>query len=139
MAIDIARRSEGPVDLKNGYGEVAWLTEVHPLVHGYKCVLKAGHDVKPKTYKDKTVVFIFSYGKGYITTSQKAYNIEDVCFFVPDFDHDTYTIHAVAFTAVGCNYMWRHPCILAAPQVSSSFHCHYHRRKDTEGKSIGIQ
>ena len=94
MAIDIARRSEGPVDLKNGYGEAAWLHEVHPLVHGYKCVLKAGHDVSPKTYKDKTVVFIFSYGTGYITNGKKAYNIEGVCFFVPDFDHDKYTIHA---------------------------------------------
>ncbi len=94
MAIPIARRSEGPVELKNGYGEVAWIHDVHPLVHGYKCVLKAGHEVTPKTYKDKTVVYIFSVGKGYIRNSQRADNIEGVCFYVPDFDKDTYTIHA---------------------------------------------
>lgn len=94
MAIAIARKSEGPSKLKNGYGQIEWLQSVHPLVHSFKCVLKAGHSVTPSTYADKTVVYIFGHGTGYITNSQRAYNITEISFFVPDFDKDNYSIFA---------------------------------------------
>jgi len=96
MAIPVARANEGPKDLKNGYGEVEWLNGTHKLVHGFKCALKAGQTHKAKLYADKTIVYIFSKGVGYITTEHKAYNIdEEVCFFIPDFEAEKYSIYAV--------------------------------------------
>ena len=94
MAIAVARRSDNPV-VVNGYGEKEWLPGTHPLVRGYKCILEKGHTVSPKLYKDKTVVFIFGKGDGYITTPHRAYNIDELSFWVPNFDADPYTIYAV--------------------------------------------
>ena len=94
MAIAVARRSDNPV-VVNGYGEKEWLPGTHPLVRGYKCILEKGHTVSPKLYKDKTVVFIFGKGDGYITTPHRAYNIDELSFWVPNFDADPYSIYAV--------------------------------------------
>lgn len=94
MAIAIAKEKDKPTNFVNGYAEKELLPGTHPLVRGYKCILKKKSFHSPLMYKDKTVVFIFSKGKGYITNSEKAYNIEGVCFFIPDFDSDQYTIYA---------------------------------------------
>ncbi len=93
MAIAVARQENNP-KTTNGYGEVEWLAGTHPLVRGYKCILEKGHTVSPKLYEDKTVVFIFGQGTGYITTPVKAYNIEKLSFFVPNFAAEQYTIYA---------------------------------------------
>jgi mannose-6-phosphate isomerase-like protein (cupin superfamily) len=94
MAIAVARRSEGPKHITNGYGQVEWLAGVHPMVKGYKCILPAGHTITPERYEDKTVVYIFGSGRGYITCTEKAFNIDDICFFVPNFAHEEYQIYA---------------------------------------------
>jgi hypothetical protein len=94
MAIAVARREDNP-KVVNGYGEVEWLAGTHKLVRGYKCILEKGHTVSPKIYKDKTVVFIFSQGTGYITSPSRAYNIDQLSFFVPNFDTEAYSIYAV--------------------------------------------
>ncbi len=94
MSVPIARKGDRPKTFINGYGEVEWIPGSHPLVHSFKCELKAGHTVKPERFEDKTVVYCFVKGTGYITTSEKAYNIQEISFFVPDFNHDTYAIYA---------------------------------------------
>ena len=94
MAIAIARREEGPKEFRNGYGEADWLPGVYPLIHTYKCVLKAGCSISPELYADKTQLFCFTEGTGYITNSKRAYNIDELSFFIPDFEADQFTIYA---------------------------------------------
>ena len=94
MAIAIERKANGPKSLTNGYGEIEWLPRTHKYVRGFKCILKAGSTVSPKLFADKTVVFIFSQGIGYVTTPQKAFNINEISFFVPEFNKDHYSIVA---------------------------------------------
>ncbi|MFA7204804.1 MAG: hypothetical protein WC102_00575 [Saccharofermentanales bacterium] len=95
MAIPVARKEDGPKTFKNGYGEVEWLKGTHKLVHCFKCELKAGSTVLPGLYKDKNTMFCFVKGTGYITTKEEAFNIKELSFFVPDFDNDKFSIHAV--------------------------------------------
>ena len=52
-------------------------------------------DVQPEKYADKTAVYCFTAGKGYVTTDKFARNITELAFFVPDFDNGDFTIHAV--------------------------------------------
>ena len=51
-----------------------------PGAHNYKCFLKAGHDVQPEKYADKTAVYCFTAGKGYVTTDKFARNITELAF-----------------------------------------------------------
>ena len=60
MSIAIARAKEIQYEIREGYGETEVLEGVYPLVHGFKCVLKAGHDVKPEVYADKTAIYCFT-------------------------------------------------------------------------------
>ena len=64
-------------------------------VHNYKCFLKAGCKVSPKLYAEETVLLFFGKGKGCITTEKELYNITEVAFFAPDFDHLPYSIYAM--------------------------------------------
>lgn len=96
MAIAVARRDQNPTQFENGFAKVEWLEGSHPLVKAYKCILKAGHTVKPETYEKKTVVFLFSRGAGYVSGKNKAHNIEGVCFYLPNFDQESYTIYAAS-------------------------------------------
>lgn len=45
-------------------------------------------------YEDKLVLFFFGKGKGYITDQKGAYSIEELCFYVPEFNKTPYTVHA---------------------------------------------
>ena len=51
--------------------------------------------LQPEKYADKTAVYCFTAGKGYVTTDKFARNITELAFFVPDFDNGDFTIHAV--------------------------------------------
>ena len=95
MSIAIARANEIQYRVENGYGETEVLPGVYPLVRGFKCVLKAGHDVKPEVYADKTAIYCFTRGTGYITDGLKAYNIDELSFYIPDFSRE-FCIHAVS-------------------------------------------
>lgn len=79
----------------NGFSRMEMLPGTFPGAHNYKCFLKAGHDVQPEKYADKTAVYCFTAGKGYVTTDKFARNITELAFFVPDFDNGDFTIHAV--------------------------------------------
>lgn len=94
MAISVARRVDNPKNFSNGFAKALWLGDVHPLVKSYKCLLKAGHSVEPEKFDNKTVVFLFSHGTGYITSKNKAYNINGVSVFIPNFAKEDYRIFA---------------------------------------------
>ena len=63
-------------------------------IRNYKCFLKAGCQVTPEMYEDKLVLFFFGKGKGYITDQKGAYSIEELCFYVPEFNRTPYAVHA---------------------------------------------
>lgn len=64
-------------------------------IRNYKCFLKAGSDVKPVLYHDKTVVYMFGKGRGYVTDTVEAHNITELSFYLPDFDKSPFEIHAI--------------------------------------------
>ncbi len=64
-------------------------------IRNYKCFLKPGCEVSPTLYADKTVLFFFGQGVGYIRDAEAAYNITELSFYAPKFDQCPYTIHAV--------------------------------------------
>ena len=63
-------------------------------IRNYKCFLKAGCQVEPEMYEDKLVLFFFGKGTGYITDQKGAYSIEELCFYVPEFNRTPYAVHA---------------------------------------------
>lgn len=96
MAIAIVRKEEMiPQYDENGFSRIEMLPGTFPGVHNYKCFLKAGQDLKPEMYADKTAVYCFTAGKGYVNTEKFSRNITELSFFVPDFDNSSFMIHAI--------------------------------------------
>ena len=76
MSIAIVKKEEmAPQYDANGFSRMEMLPGTFPGAHNYKCFLKAGHDVQPEKYADKTAVYCFTAGKGYVTTDKFALNI----------------------------------------------------------------
>lgn len=96
--VKISRGSE----IKHEY--VKGLSRVPILVNEYKdaklerCSLQPGTSFEPDIYSatEHNQVFLFTSGRGYITTSRKAYNITEVSVFVPEFDKEKFKINASA-------------------------------------------
>ena len=96
MSIAIVRKEEMvPQYNAEGYARIELLPGSFPGVYNYKCFLKAGCDVRPEKYADKTAVYCFTSGKGYVNTVKFARNITELAFFVPDFDNSDFSIHAI--------------------------------------------
>lgn len=95
MPIAISRREDNPTDFENGFAKAAWLHDEHAYVKGYKCLLKAGHSVRPELYPDKKVVLLFGFGTGYVADERKAYNVDGVAVYIANFDKTPYAVHAV--------------------------------------------
>ncbi len=96
MAIKIDRRSREVSYDEHGLA----MTELLPGtydggIRNFRCRLKAGSAHSPKLYGDKTVILFFGMGKGYVTDEKDAHNIEELSFYIPEFDKTPYTIHAV--------------------------------------------
>ena len=96
MAIKIDRRSSDISYDQHGFA----MTELLPGtydggIRNFRCRLKAGNDHSPQLYGDKTAVLFFGLGKGYVTDEKDAHNIEELSFYIPEFDKTPYTIHAV--------------------------------------------
>ena len=71
MSIAIVKKEEmAPQYDANGFSRMEMLPGTFPGAHNYKCFLKAGHDVQPEKYADKTAVYCFTAGKGYVTTDK---------------------------------------------------------------------
>ena len=80
----------------NGISEVEVLPGNFKGHHHYKLNLQAGATYQPaEKYSDKTVIYIFGMGKGYVCTPENSYNINELAFFVADLDGGDYAIHAV--------------------------------------------
>jgi quercetin dioxygenase-like cupin family protein len=86
--ISISRTKELQLEFSNGYARTDITLPTHPDVTTFKCVLKAGAKFEPRLYSDKSQLFIFSKGTGYIGTPTQAFNITEVAVFVPFFDRE---------------------------------------------------
>ncbi len=64
-------------------------------VRNYRISMEAETAFTPLMQKDRLVLLIFGMGRGYITDAKDAYNIEELCFYFPDFDKTPYTIHSI--------------------------------------------
>ena len=88
------RKEDIKLNFVNGSAETEVIEGALPFIHSYRGVLQQGHSITPEVRSRVLSTYIITAGTGMIITEKKAYNIEGVCFFVPDFDHDKYTIHA---------------------------------------------
>lgn len=98
MSIDFVCRAQDALKEYNASGFAK--EELCPgaeLIGGkfYRCNLKAGCSVMPELEPERLVVLIFNGKKGFITTPEDLYNVEEPSFFIPDFDRVSYTVHAV--------------------------------------------
>lgn len=96
MAIQIDRRN---LDIQYNAGGFA-ISELLPGtykggIRNFRCSLKAGKKYRPQLYGDKIVILFFGMGRGYVTDDKDAYNINELSFYVPDFDRGDYTVHAI--------------------------------------------
>lgn len=64
-------------------------------IRNYRCNLKAGSWYSPERYADKVVILFFGMGRGYVTDETAAYPVEELSFYVPQFDQQTYTVYAI--------------------------------------------
>lgn len=94
MSIAIVRKEEMKAEFCDGFAKTELLPGSFEGVHNYKCWLQAGHTVSPEKYSDKNVIYCFTSGTGYVTTKQWSRNIQELAFFVPDFDHSEFAIYA---------------------------------------------
>jgi len=93
MAIDYVKKNNIPLNFQDGYAETEVLSNVYNGVQTFRCVLKAGSVASPKCYGEKLQVLCITNGSGYIATPKKAFNIDELCFFIANLD-EPYTIHA---------------------------------------------
>ena len=93
MSIDHVRSEDIVLNFKDGFAETEMLPGVCSDVRSYRCVLKAGYTVTPKTYSRAHQVLCLTSGEGYITTPKRAYNITELSFFIANFE-EGFTIHA---------------------------------------------
>lgn len=98
MAFTYVRDEDIKREYQNGVCEVEVLPGNFKGHHHYKVYLKAGTTYVPtQTYTDKTVLYIFGAGKGYVATEENSYNINnELCFYVADLDNGKYAIHALS-------------------------------------------
>lgn len=88
------KREEISQVFKNGFAKGEMLPNTYPGVATYKCSLQAGASIEPKVYTDKTQIFFFTKGTGYIGASKQAYNITETAVYIPMFGDEGFSIKA---------------------------------------------
>lgn len=92
--IQVARYSDVKYDFKDGYARVPVLEGAFDQAHFAHCALQSGHSITPDVYSvtEHNQLFIFTKGKGYVTTPRQAWNVTEPGVFVPKFDSERFTI-----------------------------------------------
>ena len=92
--IQVARYSDVKYDFKDGYACVPVLEEAFDQARFAHCALQPGHSITPDVYSvtEHNQLFIFTKGKGYVTTPREAWNVTEPGVFVPEFDTERFTI-----------------------------------------------
>ncbi|MEA4988957.1 MAG: cupin domain-containing protein [Anaerovorax sp.] len=94
--VKIARHADIKHEYVDGFSSQPVLVGAYDQARFEKCSLLPGHSVKPKTFSmtQNNQLFIFTTGKGFITTPRKAWNITEVGVFIPEFDREEFEITA---------------------------------------------
>jgi len=88
------KKEDIKLSFKNGVAETEVLPGMWPSVHSFRGQMKAGATfTREKRPRVLTTYFITS-GRGYILTSEMAYNIKEVSYFFTSLEED-FTMHAV--------------------------------------------
>lgn len=92
--IQVARYSDVKYDFKDGYACVPVLEGAFDQARFAHCALQSGHSITPDVYSvtEHNQLFIFTKGKGYVTTPRQAWNVTEPGVFVPEFDSERFTI-----------------------------------------------
>lgn len=96
--IKVAREADLRRHFVDGLSRQAVLVGEYAAASFEKCALKAGAVWAPPLYamEERQQLFLFSKGAGYITTPRRAFNITEVSVFVPEFDSESFEIHAAS-------------------------------------------
>jgi quercetin dioxygenase-like cupin family protein len=95
MAIAHVKQEDIALNFENGFAETEMLSGVYSGIRHYRCVLKAGHTVKPQTYSNAHQILCLTDGKGYICTPSAAHTISELSFFIANFEEE-FTITATS-------------------------------------------
>ena len=92
--IKVARYSGVKYEFVDGYARVPVLEGEFDQAHFAHCALQPGCSITPEVYSvtEHNQLFIFTKGKGYVTTPRQAWNIREPGVFVPEFDAERFTI-----------------------------------------------
>ena len=92
--IKVARYSGVKYEFVDGYARVPVLEGEFDQAHFAHCALQPGCSITPEVYSvtEHNQLFIFTKGKGYVTTPRQAWNINEPGVFVPEFDSERFTI-----------------------------------------------
>lgn len=82
-------------DLGNGICRAEMLPGMVEGVGTYKCKVKAGTVVTLETFGNRTQIYYFTKGEGFVVTPKKAFNIEEPSVFIPNMDLEDNVLHAV--------------------------------------------
>ncbi|MBE3064568.1 MAG: cupin domain-containing protein [Spirochaetes bacterium] len=86
---DLAFKSNG-----KGFSFAEALHGCYEEVVMRSCRLQAGSEYMPDLYGEKTQIFFFTKGSGYVTRPATAHNITEEAVFVPLFDKEKFSIRA---------------------------------------------
>jgi len=106
--VKLSRKTDTePVFDSNGIARTPVLVGEYKPVNFVRTQLKPDSTFVPNLYKfgDKQQLFLFTAGKGYITTPRRAYIINEVGVFIPDFDKEEISIHASADSDVNLEFL----------------------------------
>ncbi len=92
--IKVARYSDVKHDYREGFSRQPVLDGTFDQARFAHCALLKGYSISPQVYSatEHNQLFVFTKGKGYITTPRQAWNITEVAVFVPEFDAEPFDI-----------------------------------------------
>jgi quercetin dioxygenase-like cupin family protein len=105
--VKISRGSDVKHRYKDGFSNIPILVGEYKDAALFRCALEPGADVSPETYPltEHNQVFLFTSGRGYITTPRRSFCIDEVSVFVPEFDTEKFTIHSAADSKTPLEYV----------------------------------
>ncbi len=94
--VTVSRHADVKYNYVNGFASQPILVGAYDQARFYKCSLQPGHSIVPETFSntENIQLFIFTNGKGYITTPRHSWNITEVGVFIPEFDREEFKIFA---------------------------------------------
>ncbi|MCK9288271.1 MAG: cupin domain-containing protein [Sphaerochaetaceae bacterium] len=81
---------------KDGFAKTIRLDGAFPRINLYQCELDKGHYVTPETFKEgeKSQIFFFTKGKGYVATETTTHNITENAIFIPLYDTEKFAFYS---------------------------------------------